>query len=270
MRQTNFGVCEFAELSVSHTHIIQPDKGGRQLFPLFPESTLLDSMETLWDVDDSVLRPRDVSADSDLKNELRRQFRHSTNPFQSTKIVYDACKDYIPIRFLHLYDEIPVRTNLLCHILPNTPHSCQASREEDRKNGREIAHINQGFAVADRSWYDQFAVEAVTQKLLPSSVVSRARLTEKLMWHHEHTLNRTKWDLPHQCPHREAVLAAWDISWQDELDIFGEKHANLTRHIQVFRQLLARGKHCNIDAKRAVQQEEWRNFIRQIASSGGD
>ena len=194
----------------------------------------------------------------------QKYWNQNVGAFLDSTKIYDATVEYIPIRFLHLYDPTPVRTDLLCNILPNTPRSCQASIEEDKKGVSELAHMNQG--KADRIWFDQLAVEAVEQQLVHPKVARRGSLTIACMRHHETVLNRTMLDFPHRCPHRDAILAMWDISWEKEKELLGES-ANRTRHLEILRQNLKSGKHCNIDAKQTVLQEEWKAFFAEFQAN---
>jgi hypothetical protein len=69
------------------------------------------------------------------------------------------------------------------------------------------------------------------------------------------------------CPHTEALLTAWEISWEKEQELL-DVDANRTRHLNVFQTFLREGKHCNIDARTAVQQAPWRTFFEKIGGMG--
>jgi hypothetical protein len=222
--------------------------------------------ESAWKIVDSDLVHRRPSTNSELKQSLQQHFNFVSGAFQFATTIYEASYNYIPIRFLHLYDSVPIRTNLLCHILPNTQESCRVSTEQDPKDEDSgMAHVNQGSVVAERSWYNQLAVEAVKQNLVSRSSLTREQLTSKSMWYHQNVLNGSKWDLPYLCPHKDAILVAWDISWEKEQELLGV-HANHTRHLDVFRMFLREGKHCNIDAQTAIDQGHWRAFFQQVAN----
>lgn len=195
----------------------------------------------------------------------KRHWDQNTHPFLHSQLIYQWSKEFVPIQFLHLHDTVPIRTNLLCRILP-TPRSCQVSLAQDAES--ELTHLNDGQTYMDRIWYDQLATAAVDQKLVPASVISRGKLTEACRQFHQVANNQTLLDLPHMCPHKTALLALWHYSWQLEQSMF-KAAANRTLHAQLFRRNVATGKYCNVNARRALQQEKWQTFFRDITGGQG-
>lgn len=136
--------------------------------------------------------------------------------------------------------------------------------------------MNDGRTMMDRIWYDQLATAAVDQKLVPAQTISRAKLTQACRHHHQkrqkvlqlsiNDTSTTLLHLPHKCPHAQALLAYYDISWQMEKSMLGSA-ANRIQHAQLFRQNLVAGKYCNLNAARTLQQEEWRSFFQSIATN---
>ena len=248
----------------------QPEKGGGRLRTLFPPDTLVDPTETLWNVTDEQLNS--ARGDSSMVDEWQQYWDQNTHPFLHSHTIHKLSKEFVPVRFLHLYSDIPIRTNLLCHLL-STPKACQASVVEDAMGASELAHLNDGTLYMDRIWYDQLATAAVDRHLVPAHVMSRGKLTEACRHFHQQQrmrLNRTstRFDLPHKCPHPQALLALWDVSWNMEQAMLGHRHANRTLHAEIFRRNLATGKYCNLDATRAIQQTEWQTFFHGLASKG--
>ena len=244
----------------------QPVAGGNTLRTLFPPDTLVGPQQTQWHANDEML----TQGEPKLRNNRQKsqQWKSHWNrnffPFMHSSTVYDLSQAYIPIRFLHLHDQVPIRTNFLCHILPDvTPNACRVSRIADQTQPSALAHMNSGQEQAHRIWYDHLAVQAVQAGLIDYNQVSRATVTEACRQHHEVMHNRTLLDLPHGCPSRQALRALWEYSWEKEIAMLGSQQANWTRHLQIFNRNLAAGKYCNINAAHAVQQPEWRDFFQQ-------
>ena len=230
---------------------------------LFPENALVGPNETVWDMDESVLFHRSLAKLPTFRN-WRQHLHRNYYPFMRPSSIAFLSKSFVPIRYLHLYDPIPIRTNLLCNILPNTPRSCQASLEEDLKGESLLAHMNAGQLYVDRIWYDQLATEAVDQNLVPASAISRKKLTDGCREYHEIVKNRTLFDLPHRCPKPQALLLLWKMSWETEKRMFGANQANRTLHVEIFRRNLALGKYCNIDAEKALEQKDWQDYFQSV------
>eukprot|EP00977_Amphora_coffeiformis_P018532 scaffold6562_cov163-Amphora_coffeaeformis.AAC.19 len=227
-----------------------PGQGGRVFRPLFPEERLVSPNETLTQPD------RRVSRD-----DLARYLSSKVDLFMHSTQIYEFSSPYIPIRILHLYDPIPVRTNFLCNILPNTPRSCQASIEADMRGKSEFAHMNVGKAKADRIWYDQILTRAVGEGMWKTSgSPTRARMVNKIKHLHEVLLNRTLFDFPHKCPDHEALKYLWDFSWEREQMMLGGR-ANLTLHQELFQRNIESAKYCNIDSLKTLEQEDWKQFF---------
>lgn len=238
---------------------------------LFPPETLVGSEQTLWDVDakETLLKHRLPKIRYNRKKfqEWKGHWNRNVLPFMHSSMIHGLTQSYIPIRFLHLHDDVPIRTNFLCNILHDiTPNACAASRQADETQPSALAHMNAGRKHANRIWYDHLAVQAVDEGLVDYKVLSRAAVTEACQHYHETVKNRTLLDLPHHCPSPRALRALWDYSWDKEVTMLGAAHANWTRHVQIFRYNLAQGKYCNIDAAAAVQQTEWRNFFQKLAT----
>lgn len=182
-------------------------------------------------------------------------------PFIHSETIYRHCAPYIPIRVLQLYDPVPVRTNFLCNIMPNTPRSCQASIEADERVKSELAHMNAGRAEADRIWFDRLVTAAVEQKLSDTNnIPMRAQMVNRVKHLHEVLLNRTIFDFPRKCPHTRALRDLRDFSWKKEKMLLGDR-ANLTLHEDLFQRNIKAAKYCSIDVLTTLKQMNWRKFF---------
>mmetsp|Transcript_2741 Transcript_2741/g.5416 ORF Transcript_2741/g.5416 Transcript_2741/m.5416 type:complete len:528 (-) Transcript_2741:244-1827(-) len=241
-----------------------PDKGGREVRPLFPRETLVDHNETydiFWEntLANMHQEPQALEASQLLPDNYWGRY---PIPFLHSTEMYDRMVPYISIRFLHLYDPVPMRTNFLCHILPNSPRSCQASREADEQGQAEVV-LNLGAAHTDWNWFDKLTMAALAQGMLKTER-ARYSLVNKVKRQHEEVWNRTLFDFPRKCPSRAGLYSLWDHSWKSEKGMLGDQ-ANLTLHMELFLRNIRNAKYCEIDAWKTLQRKEWEQFFREIS-----
>lgn len=184
-------------------------------------------------------------------------------PFLHSTEMYDRIAPYVPIRFLHLYDPVPMRTNFLCRILPNTPRSCRASKEADERGSSEPLVLNSGAGRADWSWFDKLVLTALARGMFQTNR-TRYNVVNKVMTEYEVVWNRTLLELPRKCPDQGALYSLWDHSWKGEKRMLGGK-ANLTLHIELFLRNIRNAKYCEIDASKTLQRKEWKDLFREIS-----
>lgn len=240
----------------------QPSNGGKSLGTLFPVD-LIRPNDTVIDASDETLLEHAESLSNGTLQTVRRHLKMSLHPFWDSLSVYKRAKDYIPVKFVHLYNPLGIRTNLFCNILPNTPNSCQASMAEDAKpkSAHKRQHVNDGTNDAERIWYDQMVCAAAEAGLISTSTTKRPKAIAEAIRQHQHVWNQTILDFPPRCPLPSALYGLFAISWQRELDLLGDAHANATLHAHVFRKNIRGRKYCNIDYQATLKQAHWRGFF---------
>jgi hypothetical protein len=197
--------------------------------------------------------------------------------YHYTHEVLAAVDNILPVRIfnMHLTDAdddqlVPVRTNFLCHALPNAPHTCAFSKQMDAATLQEkIANPQQTLS------YDMLATAAAAANLIDTVAIKRHDAVLAAQEYHEKVLNQTATDFPVTCPDKSEYETYLNHSLILEKEILPELFATTPaleeRHIADFWKSVAQQKYCHIDTAAVLQESQWVTFfwnLRPTTSEG--
>ena len=163
----------------------------------------------------------------------------------------------------------PLLHYLFCQLLPGRmPHTCQLIQHGHLGNGQESEKTNPSVELN----YDILAVHAYQEGLIQvsdeddeDSETSRSSVAEKIRKRQEAYKGLSGNDFPLKCLANETFRLE-KLSWLVEQNLFSSSGGNSIEadqalHQKGFVDALAGGKYCSIDAKKTLQQDDWRSWF---------
>lgn len=176
------------------------------------------------------------------------------------------------LRFLHSYavpyklfnlhtkeEGLGLRTHFLCNILPNAPHSCAVSREEDLEHDNMRANPQH----SDMLFYDAIATRAAEQGEISTRKLKRHQVMFAAQSFHEQVLNETSSDFPLDCPDEEDLYTLLRASLSKEAEIVPEMSAK--DHTELFWKEVEKETYCWIAIEQVMRDPRWKPFWPRVA-----
>ena len=187
----------------------------------------------------------------------RRVPPHRHIAYVPTHRVHEWWSPHVNISVLNLHEPTGIVTNFLCHIIPNTPHACAASRlsqTESRYNPEQSLS------------YDMLTTAAAEAGWVNTSRFKRRQVVKAIQHYHEEVLNLTAQDFPLECPANESLRDFLALSLEIEAnflpDFFQSPYGEAT-HRSDFQKAVDRQKYCWIDAAAVLRNQTWQAFLRE-------
>ena len=177
-------------------------------------------------------------------------------------------------------DPLPVRTQFLCHILPNAPRSCHYSREKDRSTDGREQTVNAGqLQTLVTANYDLVVSKAAELGVFPSPQWKRRKVTLDAIAYHQQIMgknnNQTSMSdllaaLPKKCPSLVQLQDLLQETLHREefvLSKHGGADVRTAETKRAFKSMMDEGQWCMVDVTNALQQPIWRTFFKQLLPS---
>lgn len=167
---------------------------------------------------------------------------------------------------MHL--EQGLASTFFCDILPNAPHSCQRSLQQDQEQTTEIVNNP-----SQSLFYDALGVAASESGRINSTRYKRHDVAAQLQAYQEETLQQGPFDFALTCPLKSQLDHFLNLSLSLEKDILPEFAASKgvrEEHISSFWKTVDLKKFCWIDTDAVLKNSTWEDyFLLQFGMAGG-
>lgn len=158
-----------------------------------------------------------------------------------------------------------VLTLFLCHVVPNAPVSCAASRARDANPATAEVRANPEISIA----YDLLVCEAEIHGVLVNATTTqwnRHEVVLAVQRHQEEVLGLTVGDFDVQCPSQDDLETLLNASLAAEAETLPDFYA---RHEETHRSTFWKAaretkKYCWIDSAKVLAQETWIQFFQNL------
>jgi hypothetical protein len=194
-------------------------------------------------------------------------YNSAPNPPRFTDFVIRNAANSVHVRVMNLVDDDDresLRTKFACHMLPNAPSTCAASRR-----------LDQSEEGGDRRWLNannnkDLAVLHVHYDLLTTrEQYSRVMVREALRNFTQGQLGATPMDFLLSCPTEQELENFLELSLELEKTCLGEEWAAYTKakSIAAFQADVEAKVFCTVDTDSNLRKEPWTSFLKQFSSN---
>ena len=151
-----------------------------------------------------------------------------------------------------------------CDALPGATHTCNAFRSGHAQS------LDIGENASPTFDYDDLALAAMNAGLIhfdASNKEETLQITQSIQKFQEKTLKQSRRDFERTCPKPESLDKLWEISLDDEMELFPHLFENYTLGYSNLRtgfDLAAKTSLCVVDTDNVLEDEAWQTFFKSL------